>query len=148
MPPRRSLSPHWSRYEPVVPTVFDEPPPPEPEFFLNDDDYIDTSSDEDDHLSYLAEVETTMNALYITAPPGQPEYSAYDQNDPDTWTHEQHLDFVRSVRALNAARLQENPEAALFSIYPGPSGELMFQSQVHLVPGTQADLPEFFRDHN
>lgn len=148
MPPRRSLSPHWCRYEDEIPTVFDEPAEPlaEPQFFLDDADYEDTS-DEDDHLSFLAEVHLRMHPEEPV-----PEYSPYDQNDPDTWSHQQHLDFMASVRALNAARIAENPNAALFSVYPGPSGEVMFQSQVHLVLGARTDLPEelrrYFQDNN
>lgn len=141
MPPRRSLSPHWCRYEPELVPAPTEMPQTVAELW--DDEFSD-SEDELDHLSFLAEVHLRMHP--------DTEYSPYDQNDPDTWTHQQHLDFMASVRALNAARLAENPNAALFSVYPGPSGEVMFQSQVHLVPGARTDLPSelqgFFRDHN
>lgn len=57
----------------------------------------------------------------------------FDINNPETWSLTYRLAWVRRVRELNVQAAEQGLTG--FSTIPGPRGELLLETSVHLVNG-------------
>lgn len=87
------------------------------------DVFLDSEPEEE--LATEAEMTLTLES--------EEEEEAFDQFNPLTWSHEQHLTFVRHVRALNIVRVEQG--LPVYSIYPTHDGQLQLRDQLILQPG-------------